>query len=637
MKSEITKPFKSLTKNDALIAGGKGASLGEMTNAGIPVPEGFVILSGVFDQFIQETRIQKEIDSILSEVKISGQESMESAKSGTTVQIASEKIQKLILEKSIPNYIKIEIEKSFKELGSKYVAVRSSATAEDGREHAWAGQLESYLNTTEADLLKNIQNCWASLFTARAIFYRFEKGLDKTHISVAVVVQKMINSEISGIAFSVHPVTENTNQVMIEASYGLGEAIVSGAITPDNYIIQKSPRKILTSTIAEKKRALSRNPDSTGGNIWTVISPEKISIQALNNSQILELTELVVMIENHYGFPCDIEWAYEEGKFYIVQCRPITTLSVKTPLQTGSESDKIEEYISTQKMESLGKRGADILEAKLKIIGWSSNLIKECGVGYKTMLINSTGEQFGDKASRRAMISCFENKDMAYVRLYIEKMANLDAKLVEEIAEKPTADYTEGLSYLLTYFYIIRWVIEDVYEKGNEEDKKYIDDWRNNKNLFNSFDKFYGAQPQSDPEEWSVVGIDGKVQVLSKCISYKLHSDDMLSQKEIKGSVGYPGVVTGKARVFTVINFADTITVEEGDIIVAPMTTLNFLPAMKKAAAFVTDEGGVTCHAAIVAREMKKPCIIATNIGTKVIKDGDTIEVDAENGIVRIL
>ncbi|MDP3697006.1 MAG: PEP/pyruvate-binding domain-containing protein, partial [Candidatus Taylorbacteria bacterium] len=212
-----TQDFNNLNKNDVAIAGGKGASLGEMTSAfatsfvkdfgrskkasadkqaGNPVPPGFVVLSSAFERFLEETDLHSEIDSILHKVN---------HKEIHTVENASEEIKALILEAKMPSNIASEVKEEFKKLDSKYVAVRSSATAEDSSTAAWAGQLESHLNTTKEDLLEKVQKCWASLFTPRAIFYRFEKGLHEQHISVAVVVQKMVESEVSGIAFSVHP------------------------------------------------------------------------------------------------------------------------------------------------------------------------------------------------------------------------------------------------------------------------------------------------------------------------------------------------------------------------------------------------------------------------------------------------
>jgi hypothetical protein len=332
---ELTRNFKKLSKNDAHLAGGKGASLGEMTAAGIPVPPGFVVLSDSFEQFIKETDLVQEIDAILRKVN---------HKEIHTVEAASEAIRALILNAEMPQDIAKDISKQFKELNTKYVAVRSSATAEDGKEHAWAGQLESYLNTQENDVLTKVKLCWSSLFTPRAIFYRFEKGLDTTKISVAVVVQKMVESEVSGIAFSVHPVTEDYNQLIIEAGFGLGEAIVSGSVTPDSYVVEKNPRKMLDINISTQDRALYRSEKASaehGNNEWRDISEPKASSQVLTEAQILELSEIIMRIENHYGFPCDIEWAFEKGKFYIVQSRPITTLTKNSTSQENSKTGSL--------------------------------------------------------------------------------------------------------------------------------------------------------------------------------------------------------------------------------------------------------------------------------------------------------
>lgn len=311
---EIARNFKKLNKKDVMLAGGKGASLGEMTQAGIPVPPGFVVLSDSFEKFIKETEIASEIDHELHKVN------HEEVKS---VDEASKIIQEIILSKEMPKDIAKEILTHYKELDSEFVAVRSSATSEDGAAAAWAGQLDSYLNTTKEDLLKNVQRCWASLFTPRAIFYRFEKHLQKDAISVAVVVQKMVNSEVSGIAFSVHPVTQDYNQLIIEAGLGLGEAIVSGQITPDSYVAEKEPKRILEVNVSEQERGLFRKKG--GGNEWKELG-EKGKEQKLSGKQIDEMASLIIKIEKHYGFPCDIEWAFEKNKFYIVQSRPITTL-----------------------------------------------------------------------------------------------------------------------------------------------------------------------------------------------------------------------------------------------------------------------------------------------------------------------
>src|SRR3989338_3108572 len=320
----LIKTFREITKSDTTIAGGKGASLGEMTQVGIPVPDGFVILSNAFDLFVEQTDLNVEIDATLDEVN---------TKEIHTVENASEKIQAMILSKEMPDDIKTEISKCYKKLDCDFVAVRSSATLEDSASAAWAGQLDSYLNTTKQTLLENVKKCWASLFTPRAIFYRFEQKLHKDKVSVAVVVQKMIQAEESGVAFSVHPVTQDENHIIIEAGFGLGEAIVSGSITPDSYVVDKQGFNILDINVNEQTKALYKR--ANGGNKWKELS-EKGKKQVLNEKEIIELSKLIVKIENHYGFPCDIEWAKEANNFFITQSRPITTIEQKES-KTNSE------------------------------------------------------------------------------------------------------------------------------------------------------------------------------------------------------------------------------------------------------------------------------------------------------------
>jgi pyruvate, water dikinase len=311
----LIKDIKQLNRDDVDIAGGKGASLGEMINGGISVPPGFVILASTFDQFLAETDIQVEIEAAISEVKHNDINSVEKA---------SVKIRDIIHDSVIPKDIAEEIIKEFEKLGAELVAVRSSATAEDSEAASWAGELDSFLNVTKDNLLESVKKCWSSLFTPRAIFYRYEKNLQDQAISVAVVVQKMAQSEVSGITFTVHPVTEDKNQMIIEAGFGLGEAIVGGMITPDTYVIDKTDFSLIDINISKQEKQIIRTKEGAGEAKVKIDDQEK---QKLSNKQIIELTKICLGIEKHYGFPCDIEWALESGKFYIVQSRPITTLS----------------------------------------------------------------------------------------------------------------------------------------------------------------------------------------------------------------------------------------------------------------------------------------------------------------------
>lgn len=309
------KFFKDIDKSRVKEAGGKGASLGEMTKAKIQVPPGFVVLANAFDRFLTETKLGAEIENSLKKIKPRNDIHL-------TDEVSAQ-IRSMMSETKMPKDLESEIVDSFKKLKAKYVAVRSSATAEDSKVASWAGELETYLNVTENNLVKSVMKCWSSLFTPRAIFYRFEKGFHKKNVSVAVVVQEMVQSEVSGVAFTVHPVTKDYNQMVIEAGFGLGEAIVSGQVTPDTYIIHKDDSSILDISVSEQSMMIVR---SAKGNIHKKLKLSQGGRQKLTGKQIVELAKLCKKIEQHYKHPQDIEWAWVKSKFYITQSRPITTL-----------------------------------------------------------------------------------------------------------------------------------------------------------------------------------------------------------------------------------------------------------------------------------------------------------------------
>lgn len=311
---EFVREFSAINKNDVHLAGGKGASLGEMTQAGIPVPPGFVVLRSAFDRFLDETGLKAEVEAQLNKVNY---------EDVASVERASRVLHDLIHDARFPQDLEEEILRAFASLDTEFVAVRSSATAEDSSTASWAGELESYLNTTEKVLLGNVKKCWASLFTPRAIVYRMEKGMRETHVSVAVVVQKMVQSEVAGIAFTVHPVTKDRDQMIIEACWGLGEFIVGGVVTPDSYIVSKATNGIIEKYTSEQESMLIRGEH---GNVTVDVPAAKREAQKLDASQIATIGSLCIAIESHYGFPCDIEWGMEAGEFYILQSRPITTL-----------------------------------------------------------------------------------------------------------------------------------------------------------------------------------------------------------------------------------------------------------------------------------------------------------------------
>ena len=326
------KNFKSISKKDVCIAGGKGASLGEMSRAKIPVPPGFIILVEAFDKFLRETDLAVEIASQIKQMNY---------KDINSIDRASNVIRDLIHDAPMPQDLEKEFLKEFNKLNAKHVAIRSSATAEDSAVASWAGELETYLNTSQTNLIENIKKCWSSLFTPRALFYAFEKEIitadkqkkirartckklaDCYPVGVAVVVEKMVQSDISGICFTVHPVTEDRNQMVIEAGWGLGEAIVGGKITPDTYVISRKDWIIMDTNISNQEMMIIRS--GSGIKEAKVLKSEQ-SKQKLSGKQIIKLAKLCQKIEDHYKFPQDIEFAIENNKIYITQSRPITTL-----------------------------------------------------------------------------------------------------------------------------------------------------------------------------------------------------------------------------------------------------------------------------------------------------------------------
>ncbi len=434
--------FSEISRDDIPIAGGKGANLGEMTQLGLPVPPGFVVTADTYWEFITRTGLKDAIFKILRETNVDDTDQLERN---------AKRIQDLILNTRIPTDIEMHIVEAYRKLcnevgGGKpvYVAVRSSATAEDLPEASFAGQQETYLDVIgEEEVVKNVQRCWASLFTPRAIFYREKQGFPHEKVKLAAVVQKMVESEVSGVMFTASP-TGDTSKIIIEAAYGLGEVVVGGKVTPDTYVIDKESLKIISKNIAKQTWKIARAPGGKGTARYEI--PEELQDkQKLPDDKIIELAKLGLKTERHYGHPQDMEWAYENGKLYIVQSRAITTLKLK------------------------------------------------------------------------------------------EKV-----------------------------------------EKEREEE------------------------------------IKGEVLT--------------------RGLPASPGIATGPVKI--VLSLDELDKVQDGDILVTTMTNPDMVPAMKRAAAIVTDEGGMTCHAAIVSRELGIPAVVGTGNITKLVKDGDIITVDATKGII---
>ncbi len=314
--------FEELRKEDVAVAGGKGANLGELTHAGIPVPPGFVVTSKTYDQFIKETGIFDEIMDILDALDVNNNKEL---------QASAVKIKKIITETTMPDEIKNIIIEAYNALCHRigkddvFVAIRSSATAEDLPEASFAGQQDTYLNIRGSeDVVEYVQKCWASLFESRAIFYREENDFDHSKVYIAVVVQEMVNAEKAGVMFTVHPST-GEEKILIEAAWGLGEGVVSGTVTPDTCWYDKEKNEILDYKISDKKVMFDRDPD-TGYTVKIDVPEDLREKRVLSTDEITQLAQLGKRIQNHYNFPQDTEWAIEGGKIYMLQSRPVTTL-----------------------------------------------------------------------------------------------------------------------------------------------------------------------------------------------------------------------------------------------------------------------------------------------------------------------
>jgi phosphohistidine swiveling domain-containing protein len=680
---ELIRSFERLGKQDAGIAGGKGASLGEMTQAGIPVPPGYVILTGAFERFLDEADLNQELDAILDNVN---REEMRS------VDSASARIQQLIHSAQMPDDIAAEIHKNFTVLDAEFVAVRSSATAEDGASAAWAGQLDTYLNTAEDKLLENVQKCWASLFTPRAIFYRFEKGMHGQKISVAVVVQKMIQSEVSGIAFSVHPVTEDYNQMIIEAGFGLGEAIVSGQVTPDSYVIEKNPRRIIDINVTYQSRALVRGKDS--GNEWRELSEVEGNKPALSDEQALELADIVMRIEGHYGFPCDIEWAFEAGNFFITQSRPITTLSPKSavpsfvqdfrsvdwvkfierkqPLflmtafirpefpmlaeKTGFHftrefsvniGSSVAWYRSQKELDACDEYFAQLVLSKdLRLEEWAQKCIDLYAEADVLIERFSRDNARFDVASYDSLMREIENIFMYSAEISFFVLNGIELLMRQGVASTEYEHYVqlfEPLRAQSRYPQVGATVFPVFWQAACDMQKDLtpqLVSYSTPRELHRLFSEgvplvvgdLHKRQnwcmfwQTSDVGDFEFIYEKEKVNLaILNAVAYDAH--------ELKGTPAYKGVVRGRVRRVTGPD--DMHTLQENEILVSIHTNPSLLPAMKICGAIVTDEGGMGCHAAIVSRELKKPCIVGTKFATQVLKDGDMVEVDADKGIIR--
>ncbi len=323
--------LEEVGKNDLSVVGGKGASLGEMINIGVPVPGGFAVTAQAFRDFINRAGISKKLFEALK-VDVNQE---------TELHRAEETAKKLIMEAKVPEDIEKAIKSRYEEMCKRegeqvFVAVRSSATAEDLPDASFAGQQETYLNTRGAeDVFNAVRKCWASLYGARAIFYRVEQGFEHDKVNLSAIVQKMVDSEKSGVMFSSQPSTGEP-LVVIEGAWGLGESVVSGSVSPDNFVVDRKTKNIVSKYIATKEIMIIRDP-KTQKTVTINVPAEKKDAVVLTDSEAIELAKYAEILEKHYGIPQDIEWGVEKNKIYILQSRPITTINNGKKTEAATE------------------------------------------------------------------------------------------------------------------------------------------------------------------------------------------------------------------------------------------------------------------------------------------------------------
>ncbi len=521
-------------------------------------------------------------------------------------------------------------------LGGERFAVRSSAGCEDGSKASWAGQFETYLNVPRAEVLRRIDDCRASAGGERAVAYAAEHGVDPGDIRMSVLVQKMVDSEAAGVAFSAHPVTQRRDEMVIEGARGLGDKVVSGEVTPDRFVVR-------------------------GGEI---VERMVSDVAALGDDQVLELTDLVRRIEKFYGFPVDVEWAFADGQFFVLQSRPITTLSDEpvrtfTKLYTREHELFFADAWRKSNLEDMRERWNLRVDNVLFIHQPGSLLTStwyDLSEPFPTYIFDNL---FRDERYFDRLVSVYE-ENWAVLKPYLDEVKGIDdqeglvayldawvkwwspmATLlmipdIEGVPERMKAKATQlrdrdqeysdsGTEPVMAYMRSRYFGVSDVFSlllvdemvRFGELNEKELDDIRDRKDgvaLFND----------------QLVSLRDLDEALREA-RFALRKAD--SDGDVRGTCAHPGVVRGKVRVIMLKSEIDRL--EAGEILVTPMTSPDFVRAMDRCAAIVTDEGGITCHAAIVAREIGKPCVIGTQNATEVLKTGDAVEVDAINGAVR--
>lgn len=602
--------------NSADKVGGKSHSLFKLGRLALNIPDFFVIKTDAFQNFLCRNGIEEDIELLFRKKEYG-------------------KIRNLILQQEIPEDIWNEISSAYETLGSDMVSVRSSALLEDGKLKSFAGQFDSYLSVPVQDLQRSIKKCWASYYNDNAISYAEQIP---SFYGMAVIVQKMVDADISGIGFSESPVASYENCVFVEAAIGVGENIVSGIITPNQYFYSVKEQRLLNSA-----------PDDL-----------------LTEDQVTALAGDICKIRDLYGLEVDTEWCIKDGLIYFLQARPITATEkkpkpYKKTLVRPLPFMRVELYAMGEyegiKWLTDGNfyfNPLFIYEDGSVTVYYNNISQKENPINMYNFLCNNYSsfiEKYRQTTAACNYIEKVIGKETEFVlndfisavlKIYpFSSLGNLAGNLPEFLVGKVYGvfkDFREKRGEVLTA--AEEFLLESVPNPEKQEDMQWL-------KINEAFGKSAVSAEQIRERKQGYLYFNNMllVEKLGNEINRYLNAnhiallDDSADAKDVseglKGTAAYGGRIRG---IVTIIrNEEDFYKMQPGDILVASMTVPKFLPVMKKAAAMVTDEGGVLCHAAIVARELEIPTVIGTKRATSVLEDGDMVEVDANNSKVRIL
>ncbi len=679
MSPQLIYTLTELDSSQVATAGGKGSSLGELTRAGAPVPPGFVVSAQAFTDAIHSGDHTEYLNDVLRRLDAEQ----------LTAEDAAAEIADHLQAVRVPDDVAAAIESGLTVLGASGVSVRSSATCEDSGSSAWAGQLETYLDVPPEHVVGRVRDCWMSMFSPSALAYGAAHGYGAGEFGVAVVVQQMVASDVSGIGFSVHPVTQEPKIMLIEACLGLGEAIVSGRINPDQYVVERGTDEILERVVGLQREALFVDSEEDPA-VWRELG-EQGQQRKIDDKQVIEYANLLTRIHDHYGHPVDTEWAIENGRFQVLQARPITTLAaeyqepiidvglgwqqlVRRPMPLVDVSIA-SHWNDTQHAEkSLGLHADQ--EMAIQDDTGLANLFfpqQECDVLFNRVLnqlqddrprvveILETGrrlyrdiesridrgpDQFKDLDEAVDFFADVAQHTTAYPFWVLSIMQN------HQIDDQEIRGLAEELRSNSVYPAIERKIINPIVAKLAEQmgfsapdEAIHVTTWSELRRGVLDRDLLESRlEAVRNGARFVFTTIDGVDQVhfveqteyLMMRIARQRQVVSESNENQLAGSAAWPGVYRGRARVLL---SPDTVgqTFEDGEVLVSIQSSPALMPFLRRCGAIVTDEGGIACHAAIIARELRKPTLIGTQKATTLIQTGDLVEVDTYAGVVRVL